>query len=950
MTTMESQNMHSSIPVSQNSDIISNSKLDVDQEQQQISTLNKTQQAPSKELIKNKLNMNSSLNAKADTNTSLNDQKKKDQSDLFDDEDILYNDEDENEIFREYNILHDRKLRAMDDIKNINERIKNNMIKIEESKKKLAELKEEKKKRQGDIMNLLSNKESIEEIYKNQIYLLNNSNYNNNTGANGNNNFNENTASLANDINNLNNLMNDNSAIHLNSNHNLTIIDNDISNNDEENFKITLKEIKDSEQEKYVEQVINMFEDIFKKKDENINESISDIINNSYELFVNNENNATIDNDENNNEISVTNFFSKMSLFIANQSMGKFSEMKINLLLRYLLKINYINTKLTRDIKFVNKKYKEQKRELNDLISSLEKKNLNLKEKNNRLENNIKEYDDNKLFFDKNNNEELSHEVVIEYEDGIDKNAEINYEDDVIDDNTIEKENEMMNKGLNPYNTNSNNNNNLKQTPVYRKIENQNNKQNKRIIVKDNDESEDKYLNEFLENKGDTRNKYNLKNKPELKKNSLNSNAINNNNENSIKKINNTNTNNIINLDKNKRLCPTPQHHIRKTEEELQNLTTIEKDHYNRVQRIMNSGPKYGIFGVNKYNPETSFNKEGSLFSPKKGITNVPKSSNKIDKTVRIESRQNHNFIGIINMTKVVPIKKKKRETGKKLKDKEDENEGGIKIINLEQDFINEEDKDDNDDKKINTSNSNSNSNINNNSTYDNNANKDIKSTRQNKNEVQGYYLNIINNVKKAKNENNNNNTNVNNTNNNNLNKKETNEKKENPEPSYKLNYKRSYKSTRIRELNLNNDNNSNNNNNINTSNSNNNQRNYLLNKMSNVRNELSLNTNVTNPTYNSTTSNNDTSKRSHSLSEHQSEEENGKKESIRKKYNTKKVIVMNSTNNDVSPNQTLRKKITSIPVSKVVGLGNKNFSANTYEKVNYKAGSKLHAINKNKK
>ena len=402
---------------------------------------------------------------------------------------------------------------------------------------------------------------------------------------------------------------------------------NDISNNDEENFKITLKEIKDSEQEKYVEQVINMFEDIFKKKDENINESISDIINNSYELFVNNENNATIDNDENNNEISVTNFFSKMSLFIANQSMGKFSEMKINLLLRYLLKINYINTKLTRDIKFVNKKYKEQKKELNDLISSLEKKNLNLKEKNNRLENNIKEYDDNKLFFDKNDNQELSHEVVIEYEDGIDKNAEINYEDDVIDDNTIEKENEMMNKGLNPYNTNSNNNNNLKQTPVYRKIENQNNKQNKRIIVKDNDESEDKYLNEFLENKGDTRNKYNLKNKPELKKNSLNSNAINNNNENSIKKINNTNTNNIINLDKNKRLCPTPQHHIRKTEEELQNLTTIEKDHYNRVQRIMNSGPKYGIFGVNKYNPETSFNKEGSLFSPKKGITNVPKSS-----------------------------------------------------------------------------------------------------------------------------------------------------------------------------------------------------------------------------------------------------------------------------------------------------------------------------------
>ena len=628
-----------------------------------------------------------------------------------------------------------------------------------------------------------------------------------------------------------------------------------------------------------------------------------------------------------------------MSLFIANQSLGKISEIKINLLLRYLLKINYINTKLTRDIKFVNKKYKEQKKELNDLISSLEKKNINLQEKNNRLENNIKEYDDNKLFFDKNDNEELSHEVVIEYEDGIDKNAEINYEDDVIDDNTIEKENEMMNKGLNPYNTNNsnnkNNNNIVKSNPVYKIIGNQNNKQTKRIILKDNDESEDKYLNEFIKNKDNTRNKYILKNKPEIKNNSINpnnkinNNINNNNNENSIRKIkySNNNQNNIINIDKNKRLCPTPQHHIRKTEEELQNLTTIEKDHYNRVQRIMNSGPKYGIFGVNKYNPETSLNKDTNLFSPKKNITNVPRSSNKIDKTVRIESRQNHNFIGIINMTKVAPIKKKKRESGKKIKDKEDENDGGIKIINLEQDFINEEDKENEEDKKINTSN-----NVNNN--INNNASKDIKiNTHHNKNEVQGYYLNIINNVKKAKNENNNTNNNTTNLNNN--------EKKENPQQShtYRLNNKRSYKSTRIQGLNLNNDLNK----------DNNAPKNYLINKMKEAKNELSLNTNITNPTYNSST-NNDSSKRSHSLSEHQSEEENGKKDSNRNKYKTKKFIVMNSVNNEVSPNQTLRKRITNIPVSKAIGLGNKNFSASTYEKVNYKAGNKLNVLNKNKK
>ena len=71
-------------------------------------------------------------------------------------------------------------------------------------------------------------------------------------------------ASLANDINNLNNLMNDNSAKHLKSNHNFTI-DNEISFTVQDNFEITFKEIKESEQQKHVEQVINIFEDIFKK-------------------------------------------------------------------------------------------------------------------------------------------------------------------------------------------------------------------------------------------------------------------------------------------------------------------------------------------------------------------------------------------------------------------------------------------------------------------------------------------------------------------------------------------------------------------------------------------------------------------------------------------------------------------------------------------------------------
>ena len=117
-----------------------------------------------------------------------------------------------------------------------------------------------------------------------------------------------------------------------------------------------------------------MFEDIFKKRDDKINASIANIIKSSYELFVNN---SSAENDNgNNNELIVANFLGKVSLFISNYSLGRYSESKINLFLRYLLKINALNVKLTKYIKFVNKKYKEKKKELNDMINFLEKKKI----------------------------------------------------------------------------------------------------------------------------------------------------------------------------------------------------------------------------------------------------------------------------------------------------------------------------------------------------------------------------------------------------------------------------------------------------------------------------------------------------------------------------------------------------------------------------------------------
>ena len=345
----------------------------------QNNNLFKSHQFRSKDIPLNKLNTNSSINippSNVATNISLNEQilhQQKEHNDYFDNE-VSYQDEEDNDpILKDYTMINNRRNNIIDNIKNINERIKNNNLKIEEIKQNLINLKEEKNQKQNDIVNLLSNKESIEEIYKNQIYSINTQHSNNSK-----NNLNENS-----DMNNLVNIsikneINDNSSIHLNSNHNITL-DNTILNNDEDNFKITLNEIKESDQKIYIEQVISLFEDLFKKRDDKINSSISDKIKDSYKLFINN--NIEENDNENNNDIIVTNFFGKVSIFISNYSLGKYSESKINLLLRYLLKINAINVKLTKYIKFVNKKYKEKKKELNDMINFLEKINLTLSEK-----------------------------------------------------------------------------------------------------------------------------------------------------------------------------------------------------------------------------------------------------------------------------------------------------------------------------------------------------------------------------------------------------------------------------------------------------------------------------------------------------------------------------------------------------------------------------------------
>ena len=269
------------IQVKNNKELIKFSKLSKIKTFIQSSNLNKSHQIPSKEIKFNKLSINSSLNPPSlntDKNISLNEQflqPKKELADIFNNNDLLKDDDENDPIFNEYIIIKNKKNQIIDKIKNLNIRIKINKIKVEEIKKKLANLRKEKKQKQAEIVNLLSNKESIEEIYTNQIYLLTNHLCGN---ANNNNIFNENNI-LNNDINNLTNIsikndMNDNSTINLNSMHNITIADNEILNNDEDNFKISLSEIKESDQNIYNKQVKNMYEEIFKIKDDKINSSI----------------------------------------------------------------------------------------------------------------------------------------------------------------------------------------------------------------------------------------------------------------------------------------------------------------------------------------------------------------------------------------------------------------------------------------------------------------------------------------------------------------------------------------------------------------------------------------------------------------------------------------------------------------------------------------------------
>ena len=236
---------------------------------------------------------------------------------------------------------------------NINNKIIENGKSIEKLNNSLNKLKLEKNNKKIEVINFLSNKESLDEIYNNYIDYLKNNNK-------------ENKEKI--------------------KKYNCSK-PNPFENKDEDEFEILISEIKEIDLNKFIEQTFNFIEDIFDNPSKQMKLSLKEIINKSYSQF--------------NEEISsspfidtysiVSNFFLKISLFLSNQSHGKYSETIINLFLRCLVKMNSINIKNEELINYMNTKYKEEKEKLKQQINILNKKEEILCKTKIAFENKIKD-------------------------------------------------------------------------------------------------------------------------------------------------------------------------------------------------------------------------------------------------------------------------------------------------------------------------------------------------------------------------------------------------------------------------------------------------------------------------------------------------------------------------------------------------------------------------------
>ena len=273
-------------------------------------------------------------------------------------------------------------------ISDIEIKLKENNELIDKYNNDLKSIKETKKKKQEEIVELLSSKESLEEIYQNKISTLKNNepkllkekNENINGQNINNENINENgeehTNPNTNDSNNSNeeNKNNENNdGTHKKKESSTSSSSGSVSSENNIIIEIKLNDIKISDQKKYEEQISSFTDEILQKNDDEFNLKLKKKINLSYQAFF-----VETNSPENDVQNSISNFFLRISEFISNQNMGVINEKMVNLFIRELLKINSIDEEISEILKFLNKEYKDNKKDLKEKIKILNEKNDHL--------------------------------------------------------------------------------------------------------------------------------------------------------------------------------------------------------------------------------------------------------------------------------------------------------------------------------------------------------------------------------------------------------------------------------------------------------------------------------------------------------------------------------------------------------------------------------------------
>ena len=259
---------------------------------------------------------------------------------------IIFNKKHYNQFMfqKKYLISKTQYHKLISNLSEIDIKLKENNDMIEKLNIDLNELKQTKKKKQQEIMELLSNKESLEEIVENKInsfinngpklMLIKNDNINgqniNSDNNNNNDNGEEQTNPNTNDSNNSNeenkNNENDNKSHKKKESSSSSLSSEGINLID-----IKFEEIKQSNQNKFQEQVVSFFEHFIQKKDQELNMKLLKKINLSYQAFT-----AETNSPENDTKNSITNFFSRISFFISNQTFGNIPEKIANLFLNII--------------------------------------------------------------------------------------------------------------------------------------------------------------------------------------------------------------------------------------------------------------------------------------------------------------------------------------------------------------------------------------------------------------------------------------------------------------------------------------------------------------------------------------------------------------------------------------------------------------------------------------